>query len=178
MHTKSSNHWRSNLAKILNKEYFVSEIIHYDLIATMIFRFPSYKFDKETNEYHLRTICRKNKITYMDSFRFVPGTIFMCSKKLINEINKLNINDIYNDLNDDTTKDENWIKMMNNNNIFKHHVQFNKIDIDSQKYIHLGNNFALMKVNKSGIRDGMKEHAWERIFGLIAENLGGNIKIN
>lgn len=176
MHTKSDNNWRRKLMKILYKSYKYEDLYSFDLIGTMIFCYPSYKYDLEINESNIRNICYSNNICFKNSFRFVPGTIFICSKKLIDELKKLDIDKIYNTLNDDTTVDNNWINIMKNNDIFMHNVKYNKIDIDSVKYINYGNNFALGKINKTGIRDGMIEHAWERVFGLIAENIGGNIK--
>ena len=175
-HTKSEQIWRENLAKLFRKTFIKNEIEKYDLIGTMIFTYPGYKYEKETNEFHLKNICNTYKIKFLDTFRFVPGTIFMCSYKLIIELSKINLEEAYDNLNDFYSIDINWVNIMKNDDIFQNNVIKNKIDDDSNKYTNLGNNFALMKLKKTGIRDGMKEHAWERIFGLIAENLGGNIK--
>lgn len=176
LHTKSDNSWRQRLSKILKKEYTKEFLSNIDLLSTMIFRYPSYKFDFETNNYHITKICHKYKIKYSSSFRFIPGTMFICSKRLITFLLELDLENIYNELNDKSTIDLNWKNIMNNDEIFNHHIKYNKINSESKNYINYGHNFNLLSLNITGIRDGMIEHAWERIFGLIAENLGGHIK--
>lgn len=176
LHTKSDTRWRQKLSKILTKQYTHDYLSYFDLISTMIFKYPAYKYDFETNNFHINNLCKKHNIKYNSTFRFIPGTIFIGSKKFIDVLLQLNINNIYNELNDHNTTDINWINMMNNNEIFQHHVVYNKINSSSKEYINHGHNFKLMSLNITGIRDGMIEHAWERIFGLIAENIGGHIK--
>jgi predicted acetyltransferase len=101
----------------------------------------------------------------------------MCSWKIVEQLLSLDLVAAYNELNDINSKDKNWMRIMNDKVIFEHHCKNNNIDIDSTKYIDYGNNFALEKVNKTGIRDGQIEHAWERVFGLVAENLGSKFLI-
>ena len=177
IHTKGDKQWRQHLAKILNRSYSNEDLKDIDLVGSMVFKYPCYNFEKETNSYHLENICK----TYLgmsckSEFRYVPGTIFLCSKQLIEKLLKINLRSAYENLNDNNTTDINWKNIMNNPIIFNHHVKVNKIDADSCKYINLGNNFALLNVNKIGVRDGMVEHAWERIIGVLAETLGGKIK--
>jgi hypothetical protein len=176
LHTKSDDNWRRKLAKILTKEYTKNYLDNIDLLSTMIFRYPAYRYDFETNNYHIKNICHKYHIKYSDKFRFIPGTIFICSKRFINFLLELNLDEIYTELNDTSTIDNNWTNIMNNNEIFNHHVKYNKINSESKNYINRGHNFNLHPLNITGIRDGMIEHAWERVFGLIAENIGGYIK--
>jgi len=179
LHTKSKDIWRQYLCKILHTKYEEEKLRQYDMISSMLFQYPNplQLYEKETNDFHIKQICKKFYIPYQETFRFVPGTIFMCSWKIVQQLFSLDLVVAYNDLNDINSKDKNWMRIMSNKIIFEHHCKHNNIDIDSNEYIDLGNNFALETINKTGIRDGQIEHAWERVFGLVTENLGSKFLI-
>jgi hypothetical protein len=179
LHTKSKDTWRLKLCKILHVTHVEEQLKQYDMIASMVFRYPnpSHLYEKETNDFNIRYLCNKFKIDYQDTFRFVPGTMFMCSWKVVQKLLDIDLDAAYNDLNDMKTKDKNWMRIMKDKIIFEHHCKNNNVDPDSNNYVNFGNNFALQKINKNGIRDGQIEHGWERVFGLIVENLSGKFLI-
>ena len=102
----------------------------------------------------------------IDKLEFIEGTMFIFKEEIFDILNFYNIEYIYDHLNDEKSFDRNWYSVYYNldvNNIellYKHYCT----NIKSK----FANNLNYQTVEKkSGLRDYMIEHAFERLFGYF-----------
>ncbi len=161
LQTKSDKTWRqSNLNSLLNSNNKIKNIINSDfkMIGDKKYYYYYQKTDKN-NIYHLINLVNKLNIfntLLLSKFKFCAGTMFWYDMKLIEKYFPYDkIDEFINMLNDKTTPDQNW-KIIN-------------------KDIGLKYNNILDCKDPSCIRDGMIEHAFERLFGYIVHYEKGNV---
>lgn len=141
-----------------------------------IYSYKNQFFYYEQNMYHIKKYIKflYNEDPELDKLEFVEGTMFLFKQHIFDILNNYNIEYIYNKLNDDCSLDINWYCIYYN-------IDINDIELIKKTYynnLHLyhGNNLHLQKnTKKSGLRDFMKEHAFERLFGYICKKNNLNI---
>ena len=185
-HTKTDNIWRNNMLDSIfnNINYNIDLMKNNDNIGIIGSKHHTYYTNFEinrTNYNHLNDLTEIFDIKKLNNFYFIGGTCMMLKRDIIDIYIKNDINKLYNMLNDDNTFDYNWyininvhpdiyydilIKniKINKNNIIKYYKNNNNNKYSSNLLHAIINN----KQDKK-FRDGMIEHAFERLFGLLCQ---------
>ena len=102
----------------------------------------------------------------VDKLEFIEGTMFVFKEQIFDILNFYNIEYIYDHLNDEKSFDRNWYSVYYN-------LDVNNIELLYKHYCtniknKFSNNLNYQTVEKkSGLRDYMIEHAFERLFGYF-----------
>jgi hypothetical protein len=136
-----------------------------------IYKYSEFEDAFNDNYYHLEKLIKYlyNEDINKDNLEFVAGTMFIAKINIFNILNIVNIDYIYNKLNNSDTLDYYWYSV------------YYKIDINDKKKIYddyynnkenrFPNNIAYCeRTNRGGLRDCMIEHAIERLFGYLCKN--------
>ena len=120
------------------------------------------------NKVYLNEFLNFMNIPCDDYIPFSEGNIGILHKSVLNLLFKNKIKLIYNILNSESSFDYNWVKISYN-------VDTNLKDTFNN-YIRSGWNGNVLST-KDGIRDGMIEHVFERIWITVIQNIKGNFLI-
>lgn len=122
------------------------------------------------NMYHINKYIHflYNSETEIDKLEFIEGTMFVFKEYIFDILNLYNIEYIYDHLNDEKSFDRNWYSVYYN-------LDVNNIELLREHYCtnnktKFANNINYQRVeHKSGLRDFMIEHAFERLFGYFCK---------
>jgi hypothetical protein len=176
IHTKTDDNFRNNTLHnligskgiILNNLKKIDNINVGMLGVNNIYTYRNHGGYFEYNMYHMKEYIKflYNENPDIDKLEFVEGTMFLFKQCVLDILNNFNIEIIYNKLNDHSSLDLNWYCIFYNIDI--NNISLIKKIYNKNLHHHYGNNLRLQKYKKeSGLRDFMKEHAFERLFGYI-----------
>lgn len=160
LQTKSDNTWRqSNFNALLGSYERIKEIINSDFNMIGDKTYYNRHFQLYNNNlYHLTNLTNKLNIfsnNLLKTYKFCAGTMFWYDMKLIEKYFPFDkIDEFIDMLNNKNTPDHNWKKI--------------------NKHIGLKYN-NILDCKEKCIRDGMIEHAFERLFGYIVDYEKGKV---
>ena len=128
------------------------------------------------NHFYIKNMYHINKYIHflynsemeIDKLEFIEGTMFVFKEYIFDILNLYNIEYIYDHLNDEKSFDRNWYSVYYN-------LDVNNIELLREHYCtniktKFANNINYQRVeHKSGLRDFMIEHAFERLFGYFCK---------
>lgn len=192
IHTKTSDVEREKLIKPLlgsvNRIHYIVDLFNNEstgLIGSQDCMFYNHEKLAVHNFNHLSYLIKKFdlNISPQQIIQFVGGTMFWIRFSILEKIFfNYNFDTINSELNSEKTFDWNWY-LCANKNIMKDLLQINN-KIDAERHYDAnhnqtnisGNLFHAIKYNTRSIklRDGMIEHAYERLFSYMTEDMGYN----
>jgi len=181
IHTKTDSTWRNqllkpfrNLKNIIRTMYIEKNV---GIIGAEEYLLSLSGNRLTYNKYHLNRLMYRLGINQelQDTNLFIGGTIFICSKHVLKRLFRYNINSLLKDLNDENSFDASWFAI-NNPDLQISPDESIKYWNTNGKYENRSPNL-LHKIKhpntiSNHIRDGMIEHAYERLFGILCLDTG------
>lgn len=186
LHTKTDPIWRRELVEgaIARIDDKVEAMRRAPLIGIIGSRARVYEsaFDKNcVNRAHLRDLCARFGILRTDvddperwRFAFVGGTMFLARAEVMERLAGVSLDDTLESLNDETTLDWHWYLLPQVHPDLRDlpktpDAARDHFEREGRAQGRAGN---LLAGQGRRFRDGMIEHAYERLFGVIAKELG------
>ena len=184
IHSKSDNEWRKKMLDtlLLNLNNNINFMIKYPCIGILgpskyLFNMAyEYTHNNYNHLNYLFKLYNINNINLLqnNSFYFFAGTCFILSKHIIDLLTIHDFDLVYKSLNDANTIDYNWYLNKNVHDDVSHlpknkKLAYNHYNNIGKKKGYYPNLLSAIISNKSyTFRDGMIEHAYERLFGALA----------
>jgi hypothetical protein len=184
IHTKTNDNFRNetlnnligSYQKIINNIKLLSKKENGMISGNTIHKYSDEPGIFKSNFYHLENIISYlyNEKIINSNLQFAAATFFIVKFKIFNIFTIDKIEYIYENLNNQETLDYYWYSVFYNLNINnKQNIYKDYMNNQNTKY---PNNIKYqVKTSKSGLRDCMIEHAFERLFGYICKKNGFNI---
>lgn len=184
LHNKSNFLW----VEELNKIFYQNNLDNYDTVVSDKFFVPfnsnvSIDNNKQTMIDHPEIFNR----FYLKNFNYIQGTTFITNFKNLQPLVE-NYDIIQKQLTDINKKDNHWINLMTNKEIFNTYFDYYKYNKyndpmhkESQTLVKEGKAFNFIelyqKYGLKGIPDGCFEHALERYIGYLISNNQNILKV-
>ena len=162
-HTKGRNKWRQQLCLAISR-YPLDKLLSEKHVGIVGSRKWAHKFGPNINKSyyegfisHLRTLNKYYRLDINSNWKFIAGTMFIINRNIIHYIYQSNLQEVYQLLNTLDSVDENWVAMVEQKGL------------DRKGH---GNDLSYRWAEGEPLLpDYMIEHAYERLLGLICQQL-------
>lgn len=183
LHTKTSNSWRRTLIDPIcgSSDKVLKCLFHMEKKGSIMVGSSCHKYyeskNKYPNYYYLSRLTERFSLKNT-SFWFIGGTMFWIDMRLIRSVfSTQNLRDLISEMNTPETLDPYWYiinykdtGIKTTQEAIKHYNEFGVKQNRSRNCLE-----ARLKKDICCTPDGMIEHAYERLFGLIVQNAGKTV---